>query len=92
MLSKFIKWIACSSISGKIVMVMNAVNSIINEWIITESANLETNTEKERERQRDRQRQWQTISTCLTSATLQHSSFIKLFFDWEAVNDTSPEN
>ena len=49
MLSKFIKWIACSSISGKIVMVMNAVNSIINEWIITESANLETNTEKERE-------------------------------------------
>ena len=49
MLSKFIKWIACSSISGKIVMVMNTVNSIINEWIITESANLETNTEKERE-------------------------------------------
>ena len=88
MLSKFIKWIACSSISGKIVMVMNAVNSIINEWIITESANLETNTEKERERQRQRQ----TKSTCLTSATLQHSSFIKLFFDWEAVNDTSPEN
>ena len=54
MLSKFIKWIACSSISGKIVMVMNTVNSIINEWIITESANLETNTEKERDRDRDR--------------------------------------
>ena len=57
MLSKFIKWIACSSISGKIVMVMNAVNSIINEWIITESANLETNTEREKERETERQRE-----------------------------------